>query len=388
MSSSDGTRSFLKFVDRDEQLEFIEKKITPGKRGEPITLPIVCIWGARGIGKSYFLGELARRYCTGREKSKGKHSAIAAFLDFNPVESEDLWSTEGPVMVRVIQSLWQQLTRQSSDIQPVPAIDDAKQLAALFSEQLRALTTNHTPILIFDTIEELYREKESFAFFEESILQPAAKTDRVLIVVASRDAIRRWDKFQVRRRVTLYPLGGLDAKGIEEQLNCTSGTAKWLQQYTGGHPLASYRLAEQLSAVFGGAGSDLWPTVSEKRLADTFDSIADELLSSLAPPQRRLAKTASALPWINIGPLRAIAEALRIEAPNQTDDYYDHLIDAYQQAALVHWSFESSNYLMDPSVRSTLRSALRLADEDDWRIASECALKFQGTPAEAGVNSV
>lgn len=51
------------FVGRRKALAEVARRVTQGRRGEDIELPVLNFWGIQGCGKSWLMRHLAQLYC-------------------------------------------------------------------------------------------------------------------------------------------------------------------------------------------------------------------------------------------------------------------------------------------------------------------------------------
>lgn len=236
----------LSFKNRLPELTIIRKKLEAISHEQPGALPVMCFWGVAGIGKSWLLAELERRYRSdGPESGDFLRPTVAARLDLDRTSTPALWRDGKLDRSRIIRELWRQLAEQIGD--PVP--DDLEGIspeeqAYRFVHRLTDRLNDCTPVILFDTMDDVVRDDEaSFAWLEENLIERLALTDRVLLVFASRGELRRWQRFQVRRRVDLHPLVTFDALTAGEAVEANAQVSRALYRHAFGHPLATEYLA-------------------------------------------------------------------------------------------------------------------------------------------------
>ena len=126
--------------------------------------------------------------------------------------------------------------------------------AVHFVEQVTAWLAQATPVILLDTMDSVVQDDETaFFWLEEHLIEPLALTDRVLFVIAGRGELRRWRRFQVRRRVDVFPLPPFDVETAGMEIRADPGASRALYHHAFGHPLAT----EYLGRILEQQGLDL-----------------------------------------------------------------------------------------------------------------------------------
>ncbi len=332
------------FRDRDSEKEIIRAKLKKIAQGEPGALPVMCFWGPAGTGKSWLLFELERLYRRdGPQSSDFSPPTIAARLDLDRAIPSSLWRDGQFERARLLQELWRQLAQQVGAAVPDIAALSLEAQADALVRQITAWLDGFTPVILLDTVDDLVRDdEESFFWLEEHLIERLALTDRVLFVFASRGELRRWRRFQVRRRVDLFPLVSFDPLTAGQAVGAGPELSRVLYRRAFGHPLATRFLAELLlarnidlqTATEEEVGHVLTPPLLQVVLRQTTDHILAKVPEALLP----LARVAAILRWINVEPLRHVAEATGLEPAGGNDAHYLELIGHLQVSHLLYYS--------------------------------------------------
>jgi len=366
------------FRDRDAELQIIENKLDFACRGQPGGLPVTCFWGVAGIGKSWLLIELKRLY-----ERHGPHSdclsfsTIAARLDLDRSLGSAVWREGKLDRARVVRELWRQLAQQAgADVPDLDHLSPEGQ-ASFFVSQATGWLAHFRPLLLLDTVDDVVREDETaFFWLEEHLVEPLALTNRVLSVFASRGELRRWQRFQVRRRVDLWPLVAFDPLSAGEAVGANAEVSRALYRYTFGHPLANEYLARLLKAAGLDLGTasvqeieaNLKPELVRTALRQTVQHIFAKVPQDLID----LAHAASVLRWVNVEPLQHLTQELRLEPPK---DYHD-LIGQLQTYHLLYWNLDAGAYQFPSGVGPMLACALEMEYPERFRDAHRAAYAF------------
>lgn len=256
------------FANREHELEPVGERMYEGLSGRKIPQPVVIYWGVNGIGKSWVLHHLIHKYRFPlRERPAGAQkdsfSALADFKDeFAP--SLEGWSQ---LLSAVLTQVADQLgDRTSPAAKGLTAFRQATEafsagtgildtLAKDFTVFIDAVSNEFVPLLLFDSMEILEEEyPDHFYWFEEHIVAPLVRYNRILTVFAARRDLRRWRQFEVRQRIRRVALDAFSQKEVGEQFKKAQVedfalVGNVIYPYALGHPYTAWHLQRQLEAL-------------------------------------------------------------------------------------------------------------------------------------------
>ncbi len=353
------------FVNRDRELKLVRDKLDIGILGKPMPSVVTCFWGAFGMGKSWLLIELERHYVCAGPQIIGSHPTIAARLDLSQEILPVLWQDDRINREQFIRELWKQLASQVGTDVPDLERTSADEWAEAFVDEVAAWSTKSaTPLIMLDTVDDLVTLDEStFFWLEKHLVERLALTDRVLFIFASRGELRRWERFQVRRRVDSHRLTAFDAQTAGEEVKASPAMSEALYHHAFGHPLVTELLGTELEK----RGISLQEAGKVEGLVDLapvqaiLREVIDKILKPVPEPLEKLAKRASVLRWVSVEPLRFLAESSGLVEPGRGDAYYlDDLIGRLQAHHLLYWNSDKNSYEPDPVLRRLLTYFLGL----------------------------
>jgi hypothetical protein len=361
------------FVNRQEELELIHNKLNPALQGAPMSLAVVCFWGTFGIGKSWLLGELERRYR--REAAgEGSHPAMAARLDMTPERVPALWR-EGRLDVRqVVYELWRQLALQAGESAPGLERSGAEAYARSFVDRVIAWLDHATPVLLLDAMDiVVHQDEPAFFWLEEHLVEPLALTDRVLFAFASRGELRRWRRFQVRRKVDSYPLPAFDAGTAGREIGANAAASEVLYRHAFGHPLATEYLGRILKEQQVDPSTAEMQQVEESltpaRVQQALQGVYEQIFGRIPRPLADLSRHLCVLRWVNVEPLGELAAKLKLDPGSDP-------IGTLQLYHLLYWDTDTASYTFAPAVRRLLAHFLELDDPAEFRQAHLAAYDY------------
>ena len=355
------------FVGREEEMRAIRRKIEEGQAGYPMTRPVIHLWGAPGIGKSWLLQHIYTKSFVEIGDSAKLHmrGVLTALVDFTklPFKAEDPDAVEA-----LLQTLRDDLQRGES-----PSPDDSESKAAIsvdsFLQDVIEWSRRFIMVLLFDSVEKLH--PDDFFWLEREIIAPLARTDRVLFILASRKELPRWKEFSVRQRLEVWELQEFDLQTMQEQLTryaLPEETAREIYPYTFGHPYANQ--------VLGAAWKEGKPS-EEKNLA-LLGQVERELLRDTALERERdILRTLSAPRRFNVESARSLlGQVVDKEFGTLSDSYYLRLFWALEQTNLVFWSSELRGYTISLPVRRILDLRIQMSDPEKFRQRHTFLRKF------------
>lgn len=374
------------FVARNAELQLIAEKIRPGcEKGDKIPLAVTCFWGAFGLGKSWLLLELERRYRRQVPRSDGAFPTFAARLDLSPTRNPALWTDNGSTHLKrsqLVLELWKQTALQMDASVPELGTSSPEEIAQAFMEQVTRWLAYSTPVFLLDTIDSVIRaDEESFFWIEEHLIEPLAITDRVLFVLSSRGELRRWNRYQVKRRVDLVPLKGFEEKETAgQEVKAGPEVSQALYQHAFCHPLAT----EHLGRILEAAGLDLRTASATQALAalpldqvhNVLAGVVDYFLETVPADLWRVARALSVLRRVNVDPLRYLAEGMNLVQGTHGEMYYQNLIGQLQSSHLLYWIIDAASYEEDPTVRRLIAHFEELDSARSFEQAHQKALEY------------
>ena len=369
------------FVNRKVEIDRISTKLKTGIAGEPMPLVVTCFWGAYGMGKSWLLLHLEDLYKGRALEDPGPCPVIVARLDLDQERSASLWHENELQRGKLIQELWMQLALQMGEGVPdLGGRASDEHWAEAFVQQVTEWAASAvTPLIMLDTLDALVRRNDtSFYWLEEHLVERLAITDRVLFVFAGRGELRRWERFQVRRRVDLHRLSSFREQEIGEELGASRPWSRVLYQHAFGHPLAAELLGTQLEkqGIDLGAEDASVDKVEPGLAGEVLAHVVEEALEGLEESLHHLARPASLLRWLNVESLRALVEDLGLGEANRGDAYYMRIIEALQAQHLLYWHTNKKVYEPDPVLRALLSAYLERAHLDRFLAVHRAALSF------------
>jgi len=358
------------FVGRQEELRAIKRKVEEGLAGFPITRPVVHLWGAPGIGKSWLLERLEQRLPdeVGTAVRQGLLSARVDFKDFS------FTSRNKADVAALLDQLWIQPDSETLEANLKQALNDFKQaysgfkmaeaetseLLDRFYQYMLQLSERFVVLFLFDGVEKL--DAESFFWLERKLIAPLVRTDRVIFVVAGRKELPRWKEFVVRQRLEVREIQEFSLSDTQEQLSnykVPRDVLSDIYPYTFGHPYANSVWARAWAKA-GGASPEKKRALLEKVEAELLKDIQLER-------ERDILRTLSALRKFNVESARLLlGEIIDPEFKTVSDGYYLRLFEALEQSSLVYWSLEARGYTMGFSVRRMLDLRIQKSDPEKF----------------------
>jgi hypothetical protein len=368
------------FIDRERELDLVWNKIEQIARGTPMRSPVTCFWGTFGMGKSWLLIELQRLYTRASPQPPQEPNTIVARLDLDREIGTALWRDALLDRELLVKEMWRQLAQQMGS--PVPDLGRATvdEWADQFVGQVTTWSSHSTiPLIMLDTIDDLVNlDERAFFWLEEHVVEPLAITDQVLFIFASRGELRRWRRFQVRRRVDSQRITAFDEKTAGESVNVDSAVSKAIYSHAFGHPLATDFLGTALERI--GVNRQKGPSVEQLQdpffAKDILIQVTGEILRGVSEQPGMLARYVSVLRWVSIEPLRSLIEALKLVEDKRGDAFYIERIGELQACHLLYWNSSKNAYDVDRELRRLLAHSLELEQPDKFRAAHLAALDF------------
>jgi hypothetical protein len=371
------------FVNRGPELKLVRDRLDIGIQGKQMSSVVTCFWGAFGMGKSWLLLELERRHRHAGPLIRGSHPTITARLDLARAMIPSLWQDDQLDREQLIRELWKQLASQLGTVVTDLGRASAEEWAEAFVDQVTAWAVRSaTPIVMLDTVHDLItKDEKTFFWLEKHLVERLAMTDRVLFVFTSRGELRRWRRFQVRRRVDLHRLTAFDADTAGQEVRANPNVSETLYHYAFGHPLVT----EYLGTALENQGVDLQKAEGVEQFIEpslvqaVLREVTEEILKTLKEVSElsaELARYASVLRWVSVEPLRFLAEGLDLAEPDRGDAYYDNRITELRAHHLLYWNTEKKSDESDPVLRRLLAHFLELDEPERFCAAHLTAFAF------------
>jgi hypothetical protein len=351
------------FVGREGQINIVEERVEIIQSGGSVFQVVINFYGVVGIGKTALLRELERRV----DEQGLPH--VFVNLEAHP-EAQTFGPSNAAALVRA-------MTAQIAPSGPAGRSAEARELtpehldewAGTFIEALReAMQSQGEPaLLFFDTLEGA--DKEMVDWLEEALISPLIRTDRVLVVVASR-APHRWKRFEVRRRAYPAPLDPFDDETTRQQLPPSyTALAPEIIHLTRGHPYANAQVIESVQHIEQEADGALPPAdfeaYQERLIENLVDGLIEDRIMEEVPAEIRRAYRVMALPrQFDVNVLRRLLTQF-VEDPFQGKSaaYFLGVVGRMVKTTLVEWSSDRRGYVLDDTIRWMLALHMRLTDE-------------------------
>ena len=381
------------FANRQRELRLIGRKVEEGLSGYSITQPIVHIWGIRGVGKSWLLRHLRAQYGFAAGKGMRKEGTVSTLVDFSrlrfslrdPLTIADLLES----FVREVQeqlgervrTAAEELSAFREELEAVRAVGDREvtRAAERFVAFVNRLSYAFVPLLLFDSADAL--DKDDFFWLENRLIEPVARTDRAIVLVAGRREIPRWREFGARQRLSVWELDAFQREGTLEQLERRGYgyVGDVVHSLSFGHPYASQVLGQALDQIAGKrpVGGDF----EEEHRAEVLvllRQVEDELLREVEPESYKdVLRALSVLRKFNIESARFVLSTLLDPTyEGRSDAYYLRLYEDLEGTNLVWWSTDRRGYVLGTSLRRIMDLRIRKEASESFVRRHRQALKL------------
>lgn len=345
----------MRFVDREAELRLIAKlcdaAATPG--GTPSG--VVNFWGIKGSGKTWLLHHLKDRYQYRPPQFPYQKPTITAYFSFG--QDEEVRPAE------VARAFSSQVLRQISHIiseaeeQLLKSVQESGALDS-FVRVFRQLTDNFAPLLMLDTCENI--SSDVWREIELEIIEPLVRTNRVIFVVAGRQYVRQWHRFEVRRRVASFtntlvsPFNKETAlqqiqRGNYQLDRSPELFVEEVYRYSGGNPFMV-----DLFARSARTRSDIVRLINEN----------EATLLGIGKDWRPLIEQLAPLRFYRGDSLRFMLAVDNSEEESRPDNYYLSILrDLDAASEVVWWDHGKKAYITSPPVRQMINLRQSLEEE-------------------------
>lgn len=329
------------FVNRDPEVQLIEKKITRLLEGLLVSPPHTAFHGPRGSGKSWLLHHL-------RELLPERFDERIALI-FSPLNPLD------PHLAKnVLKSACSALGV------PLPAGASLDEISLWLTNRCRE--SKRPLVIIVDELDKV--PPEVLKDVELYFISPLFRLPNVLLILGSRVPAPggRLGDVEFKRRVENQDLPPFNQTQTEDQLRklgCDPALAREILEAGGGYPISNAILAQT------------WATDPGRALEECAQALLEGVLDDLQPYFRALC----APDTIEIEHMPCLLAAYFGNDPSHWDTQrcWRILTDMVRRTYLVRWGkWTSSGYGMDPAVRQVLRSALQRNAPALWEQLSVC----------------
>jgi len=379
------------FAARRRELQQFQWRVEEGLAGYPVTLPVIHIWGIRGIGKSWLLQEIRQRYKFAKEPAVGKQGTVCALIDFYQTR----FSRWEPLAIAnflesILQNIQEQLGEQwnviskesqafQMELESMRTAEgnrEASALAECFVACISRLSETVVPLLLLDSTEVL--GDDDFSWLESHLIEPLARTDRVIIVVAGRKEIPRWREFGVRQRLKVLELQPFSEEDTQEQLEKRGYDQKLgeiVHSLSFGLPYANQILGESLYTF---KPTKNFEEDYRAEVLALLGQVERELLRGIrSETQRNILRTLSTLRKFNIESARELlVQSLGEKYQDKGDIYYLRLFEDLEDTNLVWWGTNQRGYVVGYPLRRIIGLRMQKGELPTFRQRHAAAQKF------------
>ncbi len=343
------------FVNREEELRLIRRKIEQGRSGHAIQSCVVHFHGMPRIGKTWLLNHLAHQHRHEPAAMPATKGVFALFLEGSTLPGDG--QLEDEIVSRVLTDLQNTL----QDQMPQKSPDSIRGVADL----LAGLTKAFVPLLLLDAAEVL--SEPDFRRIEEELLAPLARTDQSVLVISGEGNAPRWHLFETRRRLEKCTLPPLNMDETAEQVRKLGIRIPVTQVYphSGGHPFASRILCQAVDQL-----------TDESEIARLLLSVENQLLRGLPKETQTAVRVISVLRWFGSEPMSTfLANAVAAKYGDRSASYYLGMLDELRQRGLGDYTIPAY-FKLAPAARQILKQRLYLSCPDLYQRAQRAAIEL------------
>lgn len=358
------------FVDRTTELRIVEQQVREVQENNSTAQTVINFWGVKGIGKTWLLHHLQRRYHRGNRLAESMRPTFALLYALPN-------DCDGDVLLEQIaracaDQIDQQLTYELRDDHRalLRRIKETGNIAMMI-ELLLMLSHEFVPLLLFDS--QGPRENTNWSGVEQHVIEPLVSTGRILVVVAGRRQVPRWKRFEVRRRA-LGPdtsqISPFDKQAVREQIGQNQfpihPLVDKLFPYTVGNPHLVDTLARhivQWSRVPEATEvNPAWFVEPHEGLLQVLRTSEDQMLENIPADLRPVFEALAPLRFFRLEALRAILIAHEQPTERRSDGYYLNLLRAIEQTEVVWWERARRAYVTSEIIRKLMNRRQRLEE--------------------------
>lgn len=352
------------FVNREQELEIVERAIHAARAGLHVAAPVINYWGVMGIGKTWILEHLRDRYQIKPDDYTiiNEPYVLPVLNRQNPPKGDTV--TTIPEITRTFSiQIQQQLKRAASPDQAAQIKDtensgDLKNLAAFL---LRISGRRFIPLILIDDSQDI--STADWEKIEEDLIEPLVTSTRAIIVVAGRRQVPRWRKFEVRRRL-LQPeqsrVRPFNREGVQKQFESLGKpqAAELLYPFTAGTPYLVNSVAKELPAQ---QIPQRWLDEHRSTLFNILQQYENRLRLEVPVELNKMLEAVSFLRFYRVDALRSMLSSLDAKQGLYPDTYYlKALRELDQQTEVVWWDREQRAYITSETVRQVITRRIQL----------------------------
>jgi AAA+ ATPase superfamily predicted ATPase len=354
-----------RFVGREEQINLIEDRIGIIRYGGSVFQALINFYGVIGIGKTFLLQEL--------EKRIRDESLPCAFIDF----AEKVYDFSPQSKVMILEEIADSFSSSAILAQTVSHFWQRQRAGEPVEEQIQAVLQtvldyvsglvrdhNAPAVLLLDTLERA--NKELLDWLEDAVLSRLIRTDRVLVIVASR-APHRWKRFEVRRRAYQQRLDPFDEETTKKQLPQEyTALASNVVDLTHGHPFGNVQVLESVRQIERDVGRPFRSADFEEYQKRLVQELVDELIEPVVMKDisreiRRAYRVVALARQFDVNVLRRLLTRF-VEEPfaDKSAAYFLSVVGSMVKTTLVEWSSGRRGYVLDKTIRWMLALNMKL----------------------------
>jgi hypothetical protein len=372
------------FVNRDDELLEIDKKVEQLQAGGTVPDPIVNFWGVGGIGKTWLLQHLYHRYRYQAEPSIGlpslKRSTFALLYTF----SDEPRTTS---LTQAVKELGAQALSQlpssvsNEDHALLVRASETGNVEALL-RSLAKLSTRFVLLLLLDAADTV--PASVWEELETQLIEPVVLGGNALVIVAGRRQVPRWRRFEVRRRV-MEPekshLRAFDRQAVINQINKLDYRIPidLLLPYTAGNPLLVEAIAWHIRAWTPQDKKPDQASLNQHRgdLLQILSAYEQQLLEHVPSDLKPVLYAVSPLRFYRLESLRFMLTKQSPEAGSRSEFYYLNTLRALdREIEVVWWDRECRAYATSETVRKVINRRWLLEDGKNYTARHGSALEM------------
>jgi hypothetical protein len=349
------------FIERDKELAAVRSKVRQAQSSHYLRQPVIHYWGIQGIGKTWLLHHLQHLYSY-------RHIS-ATFLQLERPTCALLQSQinhpPGQSLAGFVQELAGGLLAQVGPLlqdSEIEQLEQARQSGSplAFVSALLPFSERAIPLIMFDDVEEI--PAATWVEMESSLIEPMAKSGRILIIVSGRQHLPHWQRFEVRRRV-MPPdrLPAFDKEAVSRQITQRNYplSGELLFPYTAGSPHLTDVTAQHILSwardEFHPQLGPLWFEQHQEGLLQILMAAEHQLLDGFPEQLRPVLNVLSPLRFYRLEALKQMLAQQKDFSAGQPDGYYLTLLrNLDRQTDVVWWQHDKRAYVTNEIIRQLI----------------------------------